>query len=120
MIGSAEKLPTKLLVSCMAIRLITSGVDMVQLGLLIHAFHPIGFIAVLATYPLILLINTFPITISGIGVREGAAAFLLSFFGIPASAAVMASFLLFCINTLLPGIVGAFLASQCVKRNVRG
>ena len=63
-------------------------------------------------YPIIILINILPLTIGGIGIREGASMITLSKFGIPPEAAVNASFLLFCANTLIPGLIGALFFSK--------
>ena len=116
MLASIESLPTKLTMSCLAIRLLICVIDMMQFGLLITAFGSVEPMAILAAYPLVMLVNTFPVTISGIGLREGTAAILLSFFGVPAAVAVSASFMLFCINTLFPGIIGAFFINYASKK----
>ena len=115
MLASIKKLPVKLTLFCLFIRLIVCGFDMTQFYILITAFTSVEPIAVFATYPLIVLVNTFPITISGIGLREGTAAILLNIFGIPAPIAVSASFILFCINTLLPGLIGALFINQASR-----
>lgn len=65
--------------------------------------------AVLICQPLIMLTNILPMTIAGIGVREGTAAFLLGRFAIDPAAAVGAAFQLFVLNTALPGLVGVVL-----------
>jgi uncharacterized membrane protein YbhN (UPF0104 family) len=109
MLTTIEAVSMKLIISYLAIRLITCAVDMIQFGLLIHTFDSVGLKAVLAVYSLVVLVNIFPITIGGIGLREGAAVLLLGHFGISGAAAVTDSFMLFCINTLLTGIIGAFI-----------
>jgi uncharacterized membrane protein YbhN (UPF0104 family) len=64
---------------------------------------------VILTFPLVILTNVLPITIGGLGVREAASAILLSHFGVPPSEAALAAFLMFGINTALPGLLGAAL-----------
>lgn len=47
-----------------------------------------------------------PLTFLDVGVREGAAVFFLGGLGFPSAAALNAAFLLFCINFLIPALVG--------------
>jgi hypothetical protein len=61
---------------------------------------------------LILLTNLIPLTIGNLGIREGAAAFLLARFGVAAPAAVNAAFLLFLFDSVIPGLAGAFYSSR--------
>jgi uncharacterized membrane protein YbhN (UPF0104 family) len=100
-------IPTRTLVVCLLLRLLASLIDIFQFFLLIRAFAPVGFMDVVVVYPLIILTNILPLTIGGIGVREGVSMLTLARFGIASEAAVNASFLLFCINTLLPGLLGS-------------
>ena len=55
-------------------------------------------------FPLVSLLSALPITVAGIGVREGASIVLLGLFGVPAGAALTASFL-----TLATNLVWAFM-----------
>ena len=48
-----------------------------------------------------------PISVSGVGVRENVAVFLLARYAIPDSAAVGFSLLIFFLNTIIPAIIGA-------------
>ena len=45
-------------------------------------------------------------TLADLGIREGAAVYFMSALGIAAAAAFNAAFLLFCVNLLLPSLVG--------------
>jgi uncharacterized membrane protein YbhN (UPF0104 family) len=56
-----------------------------------------------------------PLSLSELGIREGASIFFLSQFGEPAIVALNASLSLFAINILLPSIIGLFLLA--VKTN---
>jgi uncharacterized membrane protein YbhN (UPF0104 family) len=56
-----------------------------------------------------------PVTIGGLGIREGAAAWLLSRYGVPTAEAALAAFLMFSINTALPGLIGAFLLPAAIR-----
>lgn len=64
---------------------------------------------VFLTFPLVVLTNVLPLTVGGLGLREGAAALLLAHYGVPAADAALAAFLMFAINTALPGVIGTFL-----------
>jgi len=109
-------IPARTLVVCLLLRLLASLIDIFQFFLLIRAFTPIGFADVVVVYPLIIMTNILPLTIGGIGIREGVSMLTLARFGIPSEAAVNASFLLFCINTLLPGLLGSLFISRIQLR----
>ncbi|OPY25445.1 MAG: hypothetical protein A4E28_03128 [Methanocella sp. PtaU1.Bin125] len=74
---------------------------------LVRAFVPVSPEAILFSYPLTVLTNILPFTVSGLGLREGTAVLLLARFGVPGPAAFNATFLLFFINTFIPAIIGA-------------
>ena len=82
------------------------NVVILQFHFLILAFEAFTFKNTFLVSPIIILTNILPITIGGIGVREGASAILLSHFGILKEVAVSAAFMLFIINVLIPAIVG--------------
>ena len=107
-----NSIPQKTISVCIIYRLLMTVIDVLQFYLLIMAFIPIKVIYALIAYPLVMLINILPITIGGIGVREGTSALILTKFGIPPEYAVSASFLLFCVNTLLPGLAGSLFISR--------
>ena len=81
-------------------------VALVQFHLLLANYGPVDFAWVLLTQPVIMLINTVPVTVAGLGMREGAAVLLLAPFGVSAAAALSAAFLLFLLNTAVPGVAG--------------
>lgn len=99
-------IPKSTLRLCFFYRFTASLIDILQFYLLLNAFTKIGLLQVIIVYPVIILMNILPLTVAGIGVREGTAILTLSSFGIPPEAAANASFLLFCVNTLLPGLIG--------------
>jgi uncharacterized membrane protein YbhN (UPF0104 family) len=87
---------------------------------LLRAFFPTGFSTALATYPYIVLAGDLPVSFSGVGVREGAAALLLSPYAVPSGAAVDASLVWFVFAMLLPAVLGAFwLVAERAKSWVR-
>lgn len=114
-----RNIPVKTLCVCICLRLLVSLIDLLQFYLLLNAFIPVGLLPVFVVYPIIILINILPVTFMGIGMREGVAMLTLSIYGVPPEASVSASFLLFCLNTLMPGIIGAtFVPSIKMTANV--
>jgi len=94
--------------------------EMASFYFLLRAFFPTEFTTALATYPYIVLAGDLPLSFSGVGVREGAAAMLLSGYAIPNSAAVDASLLWFVFGMLLPATLGVFwLLSERTKSRRR-
>jgi len=73
---------------------------------LLRAFFPAGFTTAVATYPYIVLAGDLPLSFSGMGVREGAAALLLTPYAVPSEAAVDAALLWFAFAILLPAVLG--------------
>ncbi len=120
MVGAAG-VPFTALGACMFLRVLVSLVDLFQFYILINAFVPVSILPVFVVYPVIIIINIVPITFMGIGMREGVAMLTLSKFGVPPEASVSASFLLFCLNTLLPGLIGTLFVSriELVNRRVK-
>jgi uncharacterized membrane protein YbhN (UPF0104 family) len=74
---------------------------------LLRAFFPTQFSTAIATYPYIALAGDLPVSFSGMGVREGAAALLLSSYAVPSGAAVDAALLWFVFAVLVPAAFGA-------------
>jgi uncharacterized membrane protein YbhN (UPF0104 family) len=85
------------------------AVVLVQFGLILLSWKAWSLGIVFLTLPLVILTNVLPITIGGLGVREGVAALLLVRYGVSPAHAALAAFLMFLINTALPGLVGAVL-----------
>ncbi len=90
---------------------LTMSIYFLQAYLLLSAFYPVTVTTILMVFPIILLTNLVPITIGGLGLREGVAIYLLSQFGISATIAVSVSLLLFLFDTVIPGVLGSFLIS---------
>jgi uncharacterized membrane protein YbhN (UPF0104 family) len=87
---------------------------------LLRAFFPAGFTTAVATYPYIVLAGDLPFSFSGMGVREGAAALLLSPYAVPCGAAVDAALLWFVFAILFPAVLGiAWLVIERLKSPLR-
>ena len=57
-------------------------------------------------YPWIVMASGIPLSVGGLGLREGAAALLLAHYAIPAAVAADVALFLFASLSLLPGMVG--------------
>lgn len=69
---------------------------------------PLPWLQLLWTFPVISMLSSLPVTVAGLGVREGAAILLLGLYGVPASDAVAASFLSLA-TSLVWAAVGGYL-----------
>jgi hypothetical protein len=83
------------------------GTELAMFFFLLSAFCPTDFTTALVTYPYIVLAGDLPLSFSGVGVREGAAALLLAPYDVPSGAAVSATLLWFVFAMLLPATLGA-------------
>ena len=113
MIGEAlARLDRQTIAMVVLLSVLIYGFNLVQFHLLLTAHGPVPFAAAAASLPLIFLAVACPITISGFGLREATAALTLARYGVEAGIAVRASFELFIINLLLPGLIGAVVAGR--------
>ncbi|MHB2150026.1 lysylphosphatidylglycerol synthase transmembrane domain-containing protein [Calditrichota bacterium LG25] len=81
---------------------------MLQYFILLNDAHQIDFNATFLTVIYIWGAGLIPVSVSGLGVRENIAAFVLQRYGIPASTAVGISLLIFIINAIIPALIGVF------------
>jgi len=96
------------------------AVELASFFFLLCAFSPTGFSTVLATFPYIVLAGDMPVSFSGVGVREGAAALLLLPHGVHSGAAVDASLVWFVLAMLLPAALGAlWIVAERTKSRAR-
>lgn len=84
----------------------STSLDMLLFFFLLRAFHPVEFATALATFPLIVMAGGLPVSLSGLGLREGVAALLLTRFAIPPGVAVDVALLLFAFSALIPALLG--------------
>jgi uncharacterized membrane protein YbhN (UPF0104 family) len=89
--------------------LLSTSFDVTTFYFLLRAFHPVGFIVAPATYPWIVMASGIPLSIGGLGLREGTAAVLLAHYSIPPAVATDVSLFLFAFLSLLPGTCGGIL-----------
>jgi len=77
------------------------------------------FAAFLLVMPIVYLATALPISLGGLGVREGTVAFLLSQFGVPRSSAILLAFLIYLVRVaiaVLGGLVQLFGAREASER----
>jgi uncharacterized membrane protein YbhN (UPF0104 family) len=91
----------------LAVTVIAFAVVFLQFGVILLSWHAWALDVVLLTFPLVILTNILPLTVGGLGIREGTAAALLSHYGVTPADAALVAFLSFLMNTALPGLIGA-------------
>ncbi len=103
-----------------ALAVCATGAELASFFFLLRAFFPAGFSTAVSTYPYIVLAGDMPVSFSGMGVREGAAALLLSPYAVPAGAAIDTTLLWFVFAILLPAALGtAWLITEWAKSRIR-
>lgn len=104
-----DHLSARVVLSNLLITIVMFFVVLLQCYFLVKTFYPqaVAFNSILFAYPLVIVANILPITIGGLGVREGVAVFTLSVFNIPGEVAVSATLYLFLINVVFPSLLGA-------------
>jgi glycosyltransferase 2 family protein len=78
-----------------------------QYWIILRAWNVGGLDVVVYCFPMVVLTNAVPITVGGLGPREGLAIVLLNHYGIAGTIAGTSAFLMFFMNTALPGVIGA-------------
>ncbi|MDB5058884.1 MAG: putative rane protein [Chloroflexi bacterium] len=92
---------------CLLYTLGSFVVVLAQYWIILRAWNVGGLDVVVYCFPLVVLTNAVPLTIAGLGMREGAAILLLKHYGIAGQVAGTSAFLMFFMNTALPGLIGA-------------
>lgn len=103
----------RLLLSALSVSLLVQAAYIAAWAVLTRSVGlsiPLGFLFV--SVPLVSLAAMLPVTISGLGVREGAWALLLALVGVPASAAVTSSLLYFAAFILVGALGGLWFMLQ--------
>ena len=104
------KSPKKLAVGFICSLLMQCAVNgLLALNLQAVSHAPIPWLRLLWTFPLITTISGLPVTVAGIGARDGAAIALLGWCGVPAADAEAMSLLTLCVSVLWGLIGGIFL-----------
>ena len=92
-----------------------SGVLALNLRAIVQT--PLPWAQLLWTFPVISMLSSLPVTVAGLGVREGAAILLLGFYGVPAADAVAASLLSLATSLVWAGVGGSLLWREEILRS---
>jgi len=118
--SSLESLSTRATTTYLVLTALSFVVVLLQFGLILLSWRSWSFSVVALTFPLVILTNVLPLTIGGLGIREAAAVVLLGHYGVPPAHAALAAFLMFAINTALPGMAGALLLPPAAAGSATG
>lgn len=104
-----------------ALSLVAFSLILVEMYCFIQAFESITLLGSTLAMPLVIISNLIPITVFGLGVREGVAQWSFGYFHIDKEVAGSCAFLIFVVNTLLLAIVGIlFIGKLRIARNGEG
>ncbi len=104
--AAGETLPSLRVSGYAVLAILSTGLDLLVFFFLLRAFQDVGFTIALATFPWIIMASGLPVSLGGLGTREGAAALLLARFGVAPAIALDVAFLLFAFTSLLPALIG--------------
>lgn len=107
-----QTLNSRRMVTLLLLSLLLFLIYATQFYLLISAFEAVELRTMGICFPLVMLVNSLPITMGGLGLREGAAVLFFTRFGVQGSSALGAALLLFTINILIPGLCGLVFIHQ--------
>jgi uncharacterized protein (TIRG00374 family) len=104
-----QRISNSALATNLCLTLLMTTLDVVSLYVLVRSLGATNFKAVAFAYPIIMLTNLAPITISGLGVRETTSVMLFTtFFAIPSAVAFNATFISYLLNSLTPALLGIY------------
>lgn len=101
--------------------LLTTGAFLLvigQFGIILGGNADVSPRVAFLTFPLVILTNVVPLTVAGLGLREGAAVLLLGHYHVPPALAAVSAFAMFFLNTALPGVAGAFVPMFHRRRTI--
>lgn len=102
---------------CLLYTLGSFAIVLLQYWIILRAWTDAGMDVVAFCFPMVVLTNVVPLTVAGLGTREEAAILLLKHYAIAASVALTSAFLMFFMNTALPGVLGFALAPFLRKKD---
>jgi glycosyltransferase 2 family protein len=88
------------------------AVMVMQYFILLNDAYPISLAATSYTVVYLWSAGIVPISISGLGVREGLAVYFFNLYGVPGAYAVATSLFLFAINAIIPALIGIYYIYQ--------
>ena len=109
-LGSVARLSPAALASIFGISILAQLPGIVVFAVLGQGLGlPVSLVAMGWIRSVVVLITVIPLSIGGLGVREGALVFTLAAFGVPAHDALALSILIFATTILAPGLAGGIL-----------
>ena len=109
-LGSVARLSPAALASIFGISILAQLPGIVVFAVLGQGLGlPVSLVAMGWIRSVVVLITVIPLSIGGLGVREGALVFTLAAFGVPAHDALALSILIFATTILAPGLAGGLL-----------
>jgi len=110
------RLRPSLILSFIFLSIVSFFIIMLQFYVIMKEFAKISFISVVIGLPIIIAGSMLPVSIAGLGVREMIAEVVMGRFFITEEKAVAASFLLFLVNGLMPGLVGIIIGTGKISK----
>jgi hypothetical protein len=105
--GRFAQFPGRVGLLCLAYTLGSFLIVLAQYWIILRAWNVGTLDVVVYCFPMVVLSNAVPLTVAGLGTREGLAILLLNHYNIARSIAGTSAFLMFFMNTALPGVIGA-------------
>jgi hypothetical protein len=105
--GQFAEFPGSVGFMCLIYTLGSFVLVLAQYWIILRAWDVGGLDVVVYCFPMVVLTNAVPITVAGVGTREGLAIYLLNHYSIAGPVAGTSAFLMFFMNTALPGVIGA-------------
>jgi uncharacterized membrane protein YbhN (UPF0104 family) len=90
----------------LALGCVTTALDALTMFCLLRALQPASPKVAFLAFPWIVLAGSLPVTVSGLGLREGAALWVLGHMAVPGAVAVNVALLLSACSNLLPATIG--------------
>ena len=107
-----DSLDHKTLAGCLVLSFFAFILVIFEFYVLVIAFEDISMTAIFLIAPLITISNIIPISIMGLGVREGLSIILLANYGVSEATGLSAAFLLFLINNISISLIGIIFLSR--------
>ena len=119
-LGSVARLSPATLATLLGLSILAQMVGILVFAALGHGLDlPVSLVSMGWIRSVVVLITVLPISIGGLGVREGALVFTLHAFGVPPHDAFAFSILIFATTILAPGLVGGALEGVRWLRRAR-
>lgn len=101
-----DSLKFKIFLYCLVLSIIAFLLVIFEFYILVIAFEDISVTAIFLIAPLITISTILPISIMGLGIREGLSIILLAAYGVSEATGLSSAFLLFLINNVSISLVG--------------